>query len=631
MANDGYQGAVDAFNNLRLANGEVARPYTANWQGIIDAISDLQSEWGQADIGEYPPGWGVETDSNGNVISSGWLYPPKNGDLWYDSRQGRLMVFIDDGYYQTNGADVLTQVSTTPPADSVEGALWFDPDQDTFYVFDGTGWNIVSSNTTNLNTTSLLLDSTTQTQIGSTTYGNITEFTAASPADYNQKRFNQWLLTALGEVDTEITTLENQPDIAVGTSAPATPQTGDLWFDTGSNLLKVYSSNVWIACLDLTSTTSSISTVQSNLDSYEATTDPRLSSLESSVAAIPTTLSSYATTAALTSTQNTLQGNIDALTTTVGDLSRFSTVTDTESADNALDARITTLENTNIDLTPYATTVALDAAIANLDSTITARNYATETYVDTQVASIVVPDISGKVDTTTYDTFTATLPGTYLAKTGGTLTGTLVIDRNDISLPSIDLSTTTADSQKALKLKANSTGNNYSTFGSTTNYWEYAWNFGSNEDFCWVHDTNGKIFSVTGTAAYAKDLILGDFQTNTTSGVNVINQINLRTKLASIDTQISSIQQDIIDLETGVNNLTLNQVYYGDIAPSDADVNDGDIWFDSLGLRFTIRHDGAWIFPDRVEDGALKTAMRNAVDTSTDYASLKTNLLAALV
>ena len=37
MANDGYQGAVDAFNNLRLANGEAARPYTANWQGIIDA------------------------------------------------------------------------------------------------------------------------------------------------------------------------------------------------------------------------------------------------------------------------------------------------------------------------------------------------------------------------------------------------------------------------------------------------------------------------------------------------------------------------------------------------------------------------------------------------------------------
>ena len=77
MANDGYQGAVDAFNNLRLANGEAARPYTANWQGIIDAISDLKSEWGQADIGEYPPGWGVETDDNGNVISSGWLYPPK--------------------------------------------------------------------------------------------------------------------------------------------------------------------------------------------------------------------------------------------------------------------------------------------------------------------------------------------------------------------------------------------------------------------------------------------------------------------------------------------------------------------------------------------------------------------------
>jgi len=631
VANDGYQGAVDAFNNLRLANGEAARPYTANWQGIIDAISDLKKEWGQADIGEYPPGWGIETDDDGNVVSSGWLYAPKNGDLWYDSRQGRLMVFIDDGYYQTNGADVLTQVSNTPPADSVEGALWFDPDQNTFYVYDGSAWNVVSSNTTNLNTTSLLLDSTTQTQIGSTTYDNITEFTAASPAEYNQKRFNQWLLTALGEVDADVTTLENQPDIAVGATAPTSPQTGDLWFDTGASLLKVYSTNAWVPCLNLSTTTSSISTVQSNLDSYEATTDPRLTSLESNVAAIPSTLSSYATNAALTSAQTTLQGNIDTLTSTVGDLSRFSTITATEAADDALDTRVTALENATIDFSPYATTVALNTAIANLDSTITARNYATETYVNTQVASINVPDISGKLDTTTYNAFTATLPSTYLAKTGGTLTGTLTIDRSDISLPSIDLSTSTADSQKALKLKANSTGNNYSTFGSTANYWEYAWNFGSNEDFCWVHDTNGKIFSVTGTAAYAKDLILGDFQPNTTSGVHVLNQINLRTKLSALDTQISTIQQDIIDLETGVNNLSLNQVYYGDVAPASADVNDGDIWFDSLNLRFTIRHDGAWIFPDRVEDGALKTSLRNAVTLSTDYASLKTQLLAALV
>ena len=71
-------------------------------------------------------------------------------------------------------------------------------------------------------------------------------------------------------------------------------------------------------------------------------------------------------------------------------------------------------------------------------------------------------------------------------------------------------------------------------------------------------------------------------------------------------------------------------VFYGDTAPTEGTLTDGDIWFDSYNLRLNVRHSGYWIFPDRVEDVNLKAALHTAVNTSTDYDTLKTNLLNAL-
>ena len=69
---------------------------------------------------------------------------------------------------------------------------------------------------------------------------------------------------------------------------------------------------------------------------------------------------------------------------------------------------------------------------------------------------------------------------------------------------------------------------------------------------------------------------------------------------------------------------------YSDTAPTGV-VADGGLWFDSNNIRLNIRHQGAWIYPDRVEDTALKTALFNAVSTSTDFDTLKIKLQAALI
>ena len=625
---DSYSGIISAFNSLRLQNGSTPKEYSSNYQGIIDAILDLKREWGGAQPGEYPPGWGTTDDGSGN-ISGDFIYPPKNGQLWFDERQGRLMVYVDDGFYQANGADVLTRVSETPPGDEVEGALWYQPSTNSLYLYDGTAWVIVSTASASFALDDMVLDANARTHVAAISYPNISAFSANQNSDYNVKELFKWIATSLYALDVDIEALQEAPDIAVGATAPTNPIEGDLWYDSTYNCLKVRVGTAWVDSVSLTSTEADITALQALVNSNHAADQTRMSTIEASVAALP--FSNYATTTALSTAETTLQGNIDTLTTTVGDLTRFSTVADRTTLLGGLDNRITTLENATIDFSPYATVTALNTAITNLQNTITASNYASVSYVDTSIAAISIPDVTTKLDTTVHDAYVVTANNTFFPKAGGELQGPLSFNRPDVSLPSIDFSGSNIDSMGAFKLKAYSNvGSHTTTFGTTPNYWEYAWEFSSNEDFCWKHGSNGKIMSVNKDGVYCDNLVIGDFQQNTTNGVSVVNQVNVGTKLASHDASITTLTSNVNDLMTNADNTNLNQIYYGDVSPTSTSVNNGDLWFDSANLRLNVRHGGFWVFPDRVEDVALKSALYSAVNNSTDYATLKSGLLTAL-
>ena len=152
---DGYSGIADALSNLLLRNGSVAKDYQPNFQGIIDGIKDISREWSGAQPGLYPPGWAT-SETNG-VVTGTYLYAPINGQLWFDTRHGRLMIYVEDGFYQANGADVLTRVSETTPstAQSIEGALWYQPSTTNLYLYDGTAWINLSVTTVSALKTSL--------------------------------------------------------------------------------------------------------------------------------------------------------------------------------------------------------------------------------------------------------------------------------------------------------------------------------------------------------------------------------------------------------------------------------------------------------------------------------------------
>ena len=75
-----------------------------------------------------------------------------NGSLWFDTRQGRMFVYFDDGttdgWYQTNGGDGYTIVSPNAPTTEITGVSWFDTTNNKFYVWDSTQWRGIDASIT---------------------------------------------------------------------------------------------------------------------------------------------------------------------------------------------------------------------------------------------------------------------------------------------------------------------------------------------------------------------------------------------------------------------------------------------------------------------------------------------------
>ncbi len=64
-----------------------------------------------------------------------------NGQLWFDTRQGRLFVWQEDDWYQTNGADglpIITDDGSAPEVDYVvPGQFWYDKLNNNLYIWAG--------------------------------------------------------------------------------------------------------------------------------------------------------------------------------------------------------------------------------------------------------------------------------------------------------------------------------------------------------------------------------------------------------------------------------------------------------------------------------------------------------------
>ena len=662
-----YQAIIDAFNGVRAANGETYRPYPANYQGIIQAIVDLQ-KWGHADTGPNPPNWYPIEDSEGNIIGGDFAPYPKNGDLWFDTRQGRLFIWMDDAYYQCNGADGIPAVTASQPTNEVTGALWFNTGNSSIYIYDGTQWLQVTA-PTGFSTANLPLSNpTTATFTGS---GSILPTTVEVTT---QEDYNQWVYNALTSLETGAET--SAAPIAQGTTLPSSGEDGEFFYKTDTHTLYVCEHNNFYPAtpypdISNDANITALQTKDSNQDLSISALEQEVDGLTSDVGELqnkPSNTYTLGTSAQqgggdgftpgiwLKESKGALSGvNINgagaiavaegqngitiaaaaiesALAAIEADYVIHTELDDVSDAVAALDQTVASFSATQATLS--ADVAAIQAGIAALPTAadVTARLSAAGGTLSgildmggNALQGLANPLNRGDATSKGFeDDREASMRNDLVAKVGTTLQS-VILNNSDLSKAALDFSSHAVNGNNALKFKSFSLGDpKYVTFGTTDKPWEYSWKFDADEAFNYIHNGE-RVFAVQGSNTYAKDLVLCNLTANA-GGPVYTNQISVRTKLDELETATTSLTTQINQLDIDSNT---KNIYYADAAPQ-MNIEDGDIWFDSHNLRLNVRHGGYWVFPDRVEDVALKSALYNAVNASTDYASLKTGLLTAL-
>ena len=568
--NDSYAGIVAAFNELRLRNDALPREYPASYAGIRDAILDIKKEWGNIGTGEYPPGWVPEFDSNGNIIGGDWVYFPEEGDLWFDERQGRLMVWINGDYYQTNGADQLTVISETQPNDAISGALWYQPSNQSLYLYTGDQWTLVTSAT--INTEQLALSSDAITDLSNAP----AEFPDTTGVD-TQKELNVWSIDTLEFLNTKIDNSggASGATITVSDSAPTITADGELWYNSTTLQLHVSTLGSWETSTPDFSTQSEFTSLENDVSNLSASTSSQITSLDTRV----TTLESATpTTYSLTTPSGLRLVDSNGVASDVSVVSTGGTTVTFGSNSISFDssALATDISALQVDITSKADQTSLDALASSTSAADTTLQ--SNINVNTNDITALTSTVSSLPTTTDLDNYLLLAGGTmsgplnmggelinnvatpflgtdavnrqyvddfktFAANTYATLSGTsfasISITTSDTAVAGIDFSSSVTSSQQALKLASDSSNN--VTFGNTDFANELAWDFSSTEDFCWKHGTTGKQLSVRSSGAYANELYITDFVVDGSGNETLVNTTNVKSELTKSAGLISAI------------------------------------------------------------------------------------------
>ena len=255
---ESYGGIVTALQDQIVAAGGIAKGYPYSYAGIISAIQDLTfqatGDPPGSNVGPQPPGGSVII--NPGTGTPEWIVntPPVDGTLWFDTRQGRMMIAYGTQWYQTNGADgvpIITD-SATPPATSniIPGQLWYRTDNGALYIFAGT-YTLPGGGTTTDPTVPgvtpiwIVLTVSAADYLQNTSTLPLTPITASSagdlppidPTNMNfQRDANLWFVEALEALDA----VGMHQTIAFGETAPASPSVGKLWYDTSDLEMSIW-------------------------------------------------------------------------------------------------------------------------------------------------------------------------------------------------------------------------------------------------------------------------------------------------------------------------------------------------------------------------------------------------------
>ena len=564
---ESYGGIIGALQDAQIAAGGTTKAYPENFAGIIAAIQDLEGAQSEppVSIGPKPPGGDVIINPDGDFE---WVITikPDDGTLWFDTRQGRLFTWIDSDWYQTNGGDgipIITDDGNAPALDvAVPGQMWYDKQDNNLFIFSGDYqaddgsinqngdgalvWKLVADLDGDFlqTTVNLPLSVIGPKLVNAYSLDELNYLPTDDPSLVTvQEDYNEFVFAYLSNLDQGLTDLE---PVYVSDTPPGVPKPGQLWYDTESLEMSIayedYDSIQWVPVSpaynyddDLTEVRSLVSTETHTRESAIHTILERLESIDISNAAEITTLEASITA---------IQAEVDALPTY--DLTPYLEEVIFNSALANVDARINEVKAKTDTLNIYATQGMLNESVSELQATLATK--ATTEALDAVQASI--PSVSSFVTQSDINTSIDNITTEYLPRTGGVLDGSFIIQKTNYALPAFNFSQASWYGKDAFKFTANAptTGNN-STFGTTDNFWEYAWNFAADEDFCWIYNDTNKVFSITKEGPACSTLVLGDFDGNTANGRVIHNKIDVKERLNTYQAAFEQMRQ-------GVSNAT---------------------------------------------------------------------------
>ena len=575
---ESYGGIVGALQDIHVSSAGVTKAYPENFAGIIAAIQDLgeiQYKPG-SDAGEKPPNGDIIIDINGNPI---WIITeqPKNGQLWFDTRQGRLFVWVEDDWYQTNGADgipIITDDANPPGVEQVvPGQFWWDATHGTLYIFDGQYelpngsitpdpnvggtpiWRLVADTNPegfiqNTGTLPLAAIGPKLRAMEDFTYLPDIDISPEVDGEGNitfpmsvQKDYNEWLFEALVSLNNG---LEDHQPVYIGETPP--PNTledplpaGTLWYDTEALELSIWylddNSGQWVPTSvaysyddDIAALRASVQTetrlreqglhnLQEKIEAFNAADAAEVTELEQKIAAVDTAVKALV----------------------IPDVSGFVTEQDYNVSQHAQNDRLTALETAAPDYALLMSRSEVESELDTLEQLINSR----ASVAQVQEVAGQIPDVSGFVTQQHIDNSISNITTEYLLRSGGTMDGTFVVQKTDYTAPAFDFSTAAWNSNNAFKFATNAPGSSTAQFGTTDKMWEYAWDFSSEEDFCWVYNNANKVFSITKEGPACSTLYLGDFQPNNNNGRVISNKIDVKERLNAYQSAFEQMRQGV--------------------------------------------------------------------------------------
>ena len=551
-----YGGVVSALQDLQASKGDSVKAYPNNFAGIIAAIEDLQqylTEGTLPDVGAPPPGWEIIVNPDGSVDGD-WQQPPPDGSLWFDTRQGRLFIAIDKQFYQTNGGDGLAHVGPNPPVNPpVIGSQWLETDTGLYYVYIGEGqWQAVVSDGDITLTTATLPLSIARTTTTDLYEAQVLPELPTIDQMQVQKDYNTWLMAALISLDQAIT----EGSVSISETPPTdNVVAGTLWYDSNTLELSIYyvddDSEQWVPVSVGYALEEALLPLEVRLNEEIETRKKNIQSLTESIAAFDQIDNARIDELAVKLTN--AESKIEALEgIEPPDLSGFVLSGVTEQ----LATRIKSLEDNPPDLSGFA-------AIA--DVTQVAQQLAALALLTLDDVRPLIPDITAKVEQADIDASVSAITNDFLPRNGGTIDGSFIVNKSDISQPAFDVSASWYNSQELFKLSAYAPVENSVTFGATDQWWQYAWKFAADEEFAWVYNDSTKVFSITKDGPACSKLYLGNFRQNDSNGRSLANTIEVGEQLAKYQNtfeQIRSAVSTSSDYESLKTNLlqALSQV-----------------------------------------------------------------------